>query len=83
MFVRASDGNGLDGLIRRIDDASAPDAHLFADISANCCPRAVVLVGMRKTQRLKQLIESRAWTDAALELLELDLPQWKMRSHRL
>jgi hypothetical protein len=69
----------VDGLIRRIDGASAPDAHLFADIIANGCPRAMVLVEMRKAQRLKQMIESGAWTDAALELLELDLPQWKMR----
>jgi hypothetical protein len=79
MFARPSDGTDLDGLIRRIDDASAPDAHLFVEIIANGCPRAVVLVEMRKAQRLKQLIESGAWTDAALELLELDLPQWKMR----
>jgi hypothetical protein len=29
--------------------------------------------------RVNRLIESGAWTDAALALLELELPQWKVR----
>jgi hypothetical protein len=29
--------------------------------------------------RLERLIESCAWTDAALALVELELPQWKLR----
>src|SRR5262249_12991835 len=39
----------------------------------------LALIEMRKAARLKQLIECDAWTDAALALLELELPQWKVR----
>lgn len=66
-------------LLTRIQDASAPDARLFADVIASACPRALVMVEMRKAARLKQLLESGAWTDAALTLAELELPQWKPR----
>lgn len=66
-------------LLKRIQDASAPDTRLFADVIANACPRALALVEMRKAVRLKQLLESGAWTDAALALAELELPQWKVR----
>jgi hypothetical protein len=66
-------------LVRRIQGAPVPDARLFADILANACPRALALMEMRKATRLKQLLASGAWTDAALALLELDLPQWKVR----
>lgn len=64
-------------LLTHIENASLPDARLFADIIANACPRA--LMEMRKAARLKKLIESGAWTDAALVLAELELPQWKVR----
>jgi hypothetical protein len=66
-------------LLERIDDASGADMRLFADVIANACPRTLVLVEMRKAARLKQLLDSGAWTDAALALLELELPQWKVR----
>lgn len=79
MFNISNDQDQVRQLSKRIEDASRPDARLFADVIANVCPRALVLVEMRKAARLKQLIESGAWTDAALALLELDLPQWKLR----
>jgi hypothetical protein len=66
-------------LLRRIQDATAPETRLFADVIANACPRALALIELRKAARLKQLIESGAWTDAALALAELELPQWKPR----
>ena len=66
-------------LLTRIEDASAPDTRLFADVIANACPRTLALVEMRKAARLKELLEAGAWTDAALALLELELPQWKVR----
>src|SRR5262249_1103684 len=66
-------------LTTRLRGASAPDARLFADVIANGCPRTRTLGEMGKTVRLKQLMEGGAWTDAAFELLELELPQWKVR----
>ena len=32
-----------------------------------------------KADRIEQLIQSQAWTDAALALIELELPQWQLR----
>jgi hypothetical protein len=64
-------------LLRRIRDAAAPETRLFADVIANGCPRTLALVEMCKAARLKELLEAGAWTDAALALLELELPQWK------
>ena len=79
MFSMSNQQDQVQRLQKRIEHASAPDVRLFADVIANACPRALAMVELRKTVRLKQLIESAAWTDAALELLELDLPQWKVR----
>jgi len=66
-------------LLTRIGAASVVDAHMFADVIANACPRAFVLLEARKATRLKQLIDSGAWVDAAMALLEAELPQWKVR----
>ena len=79
MFSISNERDQVQRLLKRIEDASAVDTRLFADVIANACPRALAMVEMRKAARLKQLIEASAWTDAALELLELDLPQWKVR----
>ena len=79
MFLISNHQDPVKRLLKRVADASAPDTRLFADVIANACPRAFALVEMRKAARLKQLIDAEAWTDAALALLELDLPQWKVR----
>jgi hypothetical protein len=79
MFSISNHQDQVQRLSKRIQDSSAPDTRLFADVIANACPRALALVEMRKAARLKQLIESGAWTDAALALAELELPQWKPR----
>jgi hypothetical protein len=79
MFVISNELDQVQRLLKRIEDASAPETRLFADVIANACPRTLVLVEMCKAARLKQLIDAEAWTDAALALLELELPQWKVR----
>jgi len=33
-----------------------------------------------KADRVEQLIQSQAWTDAALALIDLELPHWQIRS---
>jgi hypothetical protein len=39
-------------------------------------------VSSGKATRVRQLIAAEAWTDAALALIELELPQWKLRPPR-
>ena len=63
----------------RIRNASAANAALVADIIGAACRRFPSLGQGEKTARLEQLIRSGAWTDAALALIDLELPQWQVR----
>jgi hypothetical protein len=60
-----------DGLVDRLHDAPAVTADLISEVIGNPSRRLPV--------RIERLIESGAWTDAALALLELELPQWQLR----
>jgi hypothetical protein len=60
-----------DGLDDRLHDALAVTADLVSEV--------IGTAGRRLPSRIKPLIESGAWTDAALALLELELPQWRLR----
>ena len=56
----------------RLRDVAAADAILFK--------AAIGPLGQtEKTTRLAQLIQSDAWTDAALALIDLELPLWQVR----
>jgi hypothetical protein len=61
----------------RLSPALTPD--LISNVVADACTRLPVLNKAGKTARLDQLIEARAWSDAALALIELELPAWKLR----
>lgn len=62
----------------RIRNARGADAALVADIVGGC--RRLPSLGQSgKTARLEQLIHSHAWTDAALALIDLELPLWRIR----
>ena len=66
-------------LAGRIRDADAVTAELLSEVIREACSR---LPSVRRTQHFKQLeqyIQSCAWTDAALVLLALELPQWQVR----
>jgi hypothetical protein len=65
----------LEAQLRR---AQAPTAELISDVIAEACVCFAARGGAAKL-RIRRLIESGAWTDAALALLELELPQWKLR----
>jgi hypothetical protein len=60
-----------DGLDDRLHDAPAVTADLMSEV--------VGTSSRRPSPRIARLIESGAWTDAALALLALDLPQWQLR----
>ena len=70
-------------LFDRLDEelrfASQPAPDLFAKIIASVCSRIPVLTSSGKTAGIDRLIETGAWTDSALTLLELELPMWKVR----
>jgi len=60
-----------DGLDDRLHDAPAVTADLMSEVAGK--------PSRRLPSRIERLIGSGAWTDAALALLELELPQWQLR----
>lgn len=68
----------LEGLNERLRFAPAVTSDLFSDVMA-ICARAALLAKAGKTGRLNGLVEAEAWTDAALALIELEMPNWKLR----
>jgi len=59
----------------RCTHALTPD--LISNVIADT--RFPVMKKAGKSARIEQLIEARAWNDAALALVELELPAWKLR----
>jgi hypothetical protein len=58
----------------RLRDADVVTAELISEIIGETCRRPT-----EKTARIERLIASGAWTDAALALVDLELPQWQVR----
>jgi hypothetical protein len=52
---------------------------LMTEILDIVCRRAPFQGHSAKVLRIKQLADARAWTDAALALIELELPLWHIR----
>lgn len=63
----------------RMHNALAVTPSLIADIVRTACRRFPSQSQAARTERVEQLIELGAWTDAALALVELELPQWQVR----
>jgi hypothetical protein len=60
-------------------DAPEANATLMAEIIGTVCRRFPSSGQREKTARIEQLIRSQAWTDAALALIDLELPLWQVR----
>jgi hypothetical protein len=52
---------------------------LMTEVLDVTCRRAPFDGHSAKVLRLKQFVDARAWTDAALALIELELPLWHVR----
>ncbi|PDT73738.1 hypothetical protein [Bradyrhizobium sp. C9] len=63
----------------RLRDAYAMSAEFMADIISQTCRRFPAAGQSGKSARVERLIQSGAWTDAAIALLDLELPQWQVR----
>ena len=63
----------------RLREACAVTAEFMSDIIRQTCRRFPSLGQNAKTARVVRLIQSGAWTDAALSLIDLELPQWQLR----
>ena len=63
----------------RLHDAVSVTPSLIAEIVRKACRRFPSHSQAARTARVEQLIALGAWTDAALALIELELPQWQVR----
>jgi len=63
----------------RLRDAGCVTAEFLSDIIHATCRRFPSTVQNFRSARIERLIESQAWTDAALALIDLELPQWQIR----
>ena len=60
-------------------DAPAATAALISEVISQTCRHFPSMGQTEKTARIERLIGSEAWTDAALALIDLELPQWQVR----
>ena len=69
----------FDALSDRLHDADAVTVKLMSELVAATCRRYPSVGQAGKTARIERLIGSQAWTDVALALIDLELPQWQVR----
>jgi len=69
----------LPSLGDRLRNAQGMTGPLMREIMEKACRRIPSLGQSERTARLMQLIDAEAWTDAALALMELEMPLWHVR----
>ena len=78
MLLALKHGERLGGLEQQLRRAHAITPELLSDVIAQACTRFAAH-GATAKAKIDRLLESGAWTDATLALLELELPHWKLR----
>src|SRR6202047_2502962 len=69
----------FDALRDRLRDAQAVTPELMSMVIGEACRHMPPIRQTDRTAQIERLIASGAWTDAALALIDLELPQWKVR----
>lgn len=59
--------------------ASGIDAAAFTDICLTSCKRLPAMRRTLEARHLDRLVAAGAWTDAALALIAIELPDWQLR----
>ena len=63
----------------RLRDAHAVTCELMSEVIGEACRRFPSVGQSKKSERIERLIQTGAWTDAALALIDLELPLWQAR----
>lgn len=71
--------DSLARLTQRVRLADEPSSTLIDGIITEACPRAAGLRSRGQARALEAALAAGAWTDAALALIDLELPGWTMR----
>jgi hypothetical protein len=79
MFSRLDLESRLHDLQEQLRRAQVVTPDLTSKVVAAACTRITMPSCAAKAAKIDRLIESEAWTDAALALVELELPQWQVR----
>jgi hypothetical protein len=79
MFARPDRCPRLEDLQTDLSQARVPTAELFVMVAAEACTRIIAGSGTVKSARIGRLMTAEAWTETALALLDLELPQWRLR----
>lgn len=66
-------------LSQRLRTAPTMTRSLMHDVIDHACRRIPSLGQNDRTTRIMRLVDAEAWTDAALALMELELPLWQVR----
>jgi hypothetical protein len=72
-------GDRMVELQDRLRRAQVATPDLMAEIVAGACTRVAMPGWAAKAAKIHRLIELEAWTEATLALVELELPQWRLR----
>jgi len=78
MWLNRKDDTPVDELNEQLRIAPAITRELLSAVIAHACVRFAAIPGDAKT-RVNRLIDAGALTEAALALVELELPEWKLR----
>jgi hypothetical protein len=78
-MLQITHSHDLGSLADRLRNAGKADASLMGEVMGVACRRFPSSGQSERTARLEQLIRSGAWTDAALALIDLELPFWQIR----
>jgi hypothetical protein len=78
-MTRLSEHRDPGELNDRLRSAHAVTSDFMAEIIDETCRRFPPIRRTEQTSRIERLIGSGAWMDAALELIDLELPQWRVR----
>jgi hypothetical protein len=81
MFPGPDRQNSLADLQDQLRRAEVVTADLMSKFVTSACTRVMMPGCAGKVAKINRLIESEAWTETALALVELELPQWRL--HRL
>lgn len=79
MRLEENDPVSLDALENALRTAEKPSLDLLSKIIAGACSRIPALARAESLTRIIRLAEMGAWTEATLELIQLELPRWTVR----
>lgn len=79
MLIHQNHDGALARLSDRLVSAQTATPEFVSEFIGTACTRLPALNNAGAPSRINRLIEAGAWTDAALALVEAELPQWKLR----